>query len=250
MYYYLFDSSLTDKKHEALLNRIEFRIIELGINGRMDKLSILKNMKELIESAIKRGAETVVIVGDDAAVAKAVSIVAPYNVTLGIIPVGQSLRIARTLGLPEGEQACDVLSKRVVRTIDLGKANDQYFLFSLDVPGQGVTIECDGRYRVSLTGTPRPFSICNFRPDHTRATFGSPEDGLLEAVIEEAPSGFLFWRKPELRPTVLPLKKAKINCAESSIALLLDGSTVVKTPAIVEVVPRKLRVIVGKDRRF
>jgi hypothetical protein len=162
MYYYLFDSPLADNKYSSIVNRIEFRIIELGINGRMDRLTILKNMRELIESAIKRGAETIVVVGDDTAVARAVSIVARYNVTLGIIPVGPHQLIARALGIPEGEAACDVLSKRVVRTIDLGKVNDQYFLFSLDIPAQDVTVECDGHYRVSLLGLPRPFSICNW----------------------------------------------------------------------------------------
>lgn len=250
MYYYLFDSSLAERKYESLLSRIEFRIIELGINGRMDRLTILKNMRELIESAIKRGAETVVIVGDDAAVAKAVSIVAPYNVTLGIIPIGQELRIAQALGIPEGEQACDILSKRNIRTIDLGKVNDQYFLFSLDVPGQDVTVECDGKYRVSLLGMPRPFKICNFRPDRAAATFGSPEDGVLEAVIEEVPTGWSMLRRQQVRPTVLPLKRAKISSPIASIALLLDGSTVVKTPATVEVAPKQLRVIVGKERQF
>lgn len=251
MYYYLFDSKLADKKYESIVNRIEFRIIELGLNGRIDRLSILKNMRELIETAIKRGAETIVIVGDDAAVVKAVSIVAPYKVTLGIIPVGDNHRIARALGISEGEAACDILSKRIVKTIDLGKVNDQYFLFSLDVPSNDVTVECDGRYRISILGVPRSFSICNFQPDEGALSSCSPVDGVLEAVIEEKPSGwFPFSRKVTSRGSVLPLKKAKIMCPTSSIPLTLDGQTIVKTPATVEVAPKKLRVIVGKDRQF
>jgi diacylglycerol kinase family enzyme len=31
---------------------------------------------------------------------------------------------------------------------------------------------------------------------------------------------------------------------------MLDGQTVIKTPVTVEVAPRKLRVVVGKDRLF
>lgn len=250
MYYYLFDSPLADSKYSAIVNRIEFRIIELGINGRMDRLTILKNMRELIESAIKRGAETIVIVGDDAAVARAVSIVARYNVTLGIIPVGPHQHIAAALGIPAGEAACDILSKRIVRTIDLGKVNEQYFLFSLDIPAQDVTVECDGHYRVSLLGLPRPFSICNFSPLNRPIGACSPEDGMLEAVIEEQPSGWNLFRKPAARPSVLPLKRAKIFSSTASIPLMLDGQTVIKTPVTVEVAPRKLRVVVGKDRLF
>lgn len=250
MYYYLFDSSLADKRYAAVVNRIEFRIIELGINGRMDRLSVLKNMRELIDTAVKRGAETIVIIGDDAAIAKAVSIVAQYKVTLGIIPVGERLHIAQALGIPEGEAACDVLSKRVVRTIDLGKANDQYFLFSLDIPAQDITVECDGHYRVSLLGMPRPFSICNFSPERFGAGTCSPEDGMLEAIISEAPGGWNPFRKKEAAESVFPLRKARINCASASVPLTLDGETVVKTPTLVEIAPRRLRVIVGKDRQF
>ncbi len=250
MYYYLFDSPLADKRYSAIVNRIEFRIIELGINGRMDRLSILKNMQELIESAVKHGAETIVIVGDDAAIARAVSIVARYKVTLGIIPVGEHLAIPRALGIPEGEAACDVLSKRVVRTIDLGKANDQYFLFSLDVPAQQVSVECDGHYRISLLGVPRAFSICNFRTEQRERRASDPEDGMLEAIIKEEPSGWNPFRKPQAVESVFPLRTAKILCDDASVPVTLDGGVVVKTPVLVEVAPKKLRVVVGRDRRF
>lgn len=250
MYYYLFDSALADKRYAGIVNRIEFRIIELGINGRMDRLSILKNMQELIDSAVKHGAETIVIVGDDTAIARAVSIVARYKVTLGIIPVGERLEIPKALGIPTGEAACDVLSKRVVRSIDLGKANDQYFLFSLDVPAQQVTVECDGHYQISMVGVPRPFSICNFGREQHDSHACNPEDGMLEAVIHEDATGWNPFKKSVAVESVFPLKTARINCAEASVPLTLDGSIVVKTPVNVEVAPKKLRVIVGKDRQF
>lgn len=250
MYYYLFDTPLSDRKYETVVNRIEFRIIELGLNGRMDRLSILKNMRELIDSAVKRGARTVVIIGDDEAIAKAVTIVAQYrDVTLGIIPVGEHLAIARALGIPEGETACDVLSRRVVKTVDLGKANDQFFLFSLDVPAQEVALECDDHYRVSMMGYPRPFRICNFSADRSTDVC-SPEDGVLEAIISEQPKGWLPFKKQQAARSIFPIRKARIVSGSESVSLLLDGTTVVKTPAVIEVAPQKLRIIVGKERQF
>lgn len=249
MYYYLFDTPLSDRKYASVVNRIEFRIVELGINGRMDRLSILKSMRELIDTAVKRGAETIVIVGDDEAIAKAVTIVAQYKVTLGIIPVGDHLAIAEGLGIPKGEAACDVLSKRIVKTIDLGKVNDQFFLFSVKVPAQDVTVECDGNYRVSMLGYPRPFSICNFTPELGTGEC-NPEDGVLEAIFNEEPKGWLQFKRQQSTRSVFPIRKARIMSSSSSVSLTLDGATIVKTPAVVEVAPRKLRVIVGKERHF
>ena len=62
MYFYFYDTFVSDKKNEQLLGKIENRLIELGINGRTEKLTVLKNMKELIEDAIKKGAHTIVAV--------------------------------------------------------------------------------------------------------------------------------------------------------------------------------------------
>ena len=50
MYFYFYDTFVSDKKNEQLLGKIENRLIELGINGRTEKLTVLKNMKELERS--------------------------------------------------------------------------------------------------------------------------------------------------------------------------------------------------------
>jgi diacylglycerol kinase family enzyme len=249
MYSYLIDSKVSERRFEQQLNKIEFRIIELGINGRIDKLNVLKNMQELIDTAVKRGAETIVVVGNDEMVVKAVSMIAAHDVTLGIIPIGSPNKIAHALGIPSGEAACDVLSKRIVKTIDLGKANEQYFLFSLRIPSPDVTVECDGRFQISIFGVPKTFAIYNFFPEYNRIHC-NPEDGVLEAVIEEEQAGRKIFRRINSGATVVPLRRAKIQSRNVSIPLLLDGQTIVKTPVQVEIIPRKLRVIVGKDRLF
>ena len=50
--------------------------------------------------------------------------------------------------------------------------------------------------------------------------------------------------------SVIPFKKLLITSRGSSTSVLTDGQQIIKTPASVEVAPRKLRLIVGKERRF
>jgi len=100
MYLYVYDSFLNDKKYNSLLIKIEQRITDLGIKGRVAKLSILKNMKELISDAVKEGVETVVVAGDNQTFSKVINVIASLDVTLGIIPVVNNNNIAEVLGVP------------------------------------------------------------------------------------------------------------------------------------------------------
>jgi diacylglycerol kinase family enzyme len=257
MYFYIYDSFLADKKYENVLARVEARILELGINGKIDKLTILKNLKELVVDAIKRGADTVVAVGDDRIISKVVSIIAQYSkVTLGIIPLGPENKIAQILGIPEGERACDILSKRIIKKVDLGKVNDSYFISSLEITKGNIKLECDGQYQIEPQFSEGSISICNFgnifkETKLSKKDVSNPQDGILEAVISSPSSGlFNIFKKDFKRDSVFPVKKVKIKCETECIPLLLDGQIVVKTPATVEVAPKKLNIIVGRSRMF
>lgn len=250
MYFYVFDAFLRDKKYETALNRIESRLFDLGIQGRSEKLTILKSMKEVVEAALKREAKTIVAVGDDQTVSRLIGIIAGHDVVLGIIPLGKYNRIAEFLGVPYGEKACDILSARIVERLDLGKANDSYFLSFLDIsPSQGLSLECDGgEYRIEPMSGHHSISIYNF------GSMGhNPRDGVLEAVIRKEPDtrglGLLL-KKPKREMSVIPVRTARIKSLGHSLPAYADGQTVVKTPVAVSVAPRQLRVIVGKHRQF
>ena len=65
MYYYIYDSYLAEKKYESTIARIENRLTDLGINGKINRLSFLKNIHQIIGEEVKRGVKTVVVVGSD-----------------------------------------------------------------------------------------------------------------------------------------------------------------------------------------
>jgi len=247
MYLYIYDSFLNDKKYADLLIKIEKRITDLGIKGKIARLSILKNMKELINDGVKEGVETVVAIGNSQTFAKVINIVADLDVTLGMIPVDNNNPIARVLGIPPKTLACEVLASRIIKKIDLGKINNYYFINSAEIENGDVTINYKN-YKVSPVTTNSRITLHNFAADGNLSA-SSPVDGVLEAVITPIKSTLLG--KKNISGTVLPFTKIKIgSVGEEQISILTDEQVIMKTPAEVTVAPEKLKVIVGSDRSF
>lgn len=246
MYVYIFDSFLQDRKYAHELSQVENRLAALGIQGRYEKMTILKNMSEAVRQAIKRGATTIVLVGNDETFTKVLPQLVDHDVTIGFIPLGPHQTIPRALGVPEGLAACDAISRRIVQRIDLGKANNAYFLLNLTAPPT-VAITCDGQYSVTSSDPSGLLAITNFAIEDGG---GRPDDGRLELVIspDRKRRGWSWGRQSA--GSVFPITKAKISAAEGSTNLLLDGRVTIKTPVTVEAAPAKLEVIVGKDRSF
>ena len=140
MYYYLYDSCLNQKKYNNLLAKVETRLTDLGINGKINYLSFLKNIEQILQEEIKRGVKTVVVVGNDRTFGQTLGTLAGLGVTIGLIPIDKSSQIAKFLGLPDGERACDTISSRIIKKIDLGQINNCYFFTSLEAYGPRLAI--------------------------------------------------------------------------------------------------------------
>lgn len=249
MYFYIFDSFLQEKKHGTTIAQIETRLASLGIQGRTEKITILKSLTETTREAIKRGATTIVAVGNDKTVTKLLPIVIEHDLTLGIIPVGEPQLIADYLGIPPGARACENISRRIIERLDIGLANNQHFLLEATIPAQS-RVMCDGKYAVESLDPHDTMLISNFG----QSAPGNPRDGKLELVVQGQASGGWF-NKRSSRGSVFPLKKAKIERdplldPTGGASLVLDGQLLLKTPATIEVLPKKLSVIVGRDRAF
>ncbi len=256
MYLYLYDAYLLDKAYQHQLARVETRLTDLGIGGKISRLSPLKNLRELIRDEVAGGVRTIVAVGNDGTFITVVNEVIRHDeVTVGHIPLGPKTDIARALGIPPAEAAADVVAARRLMRLDVGKANHTYFLTGLTLPASRVTLELDEAYQVSPSDGPYAVHICNLKPaawagatDHRRF---NPSDGRLEALIQPAARRGAFWRRRgrDGPPSILPCRRVKI-LGGKSVTVITDGERVLKTPVAVEVVPAKLRMIVGKERIF
>lgn len=247
MYTFIVESDINNKKFEPELAKIESRLIELEISGRWEKLTILKSLSETIKDAIQSKSETIVLIGTDKLINNAISTLAEFRTTIGIIPLGEPTFIAQALGIPHGVSACDTLSARITSGLDLGKVNNRYFLSALHVPDcRTLTLNCDNQFQVS-TVTPSTIDISNF------SEAGNPHDGKLEVIVrpQTEKSIFSFMKKPSYsRKSVFPFKKLTIRSGGDSLPIMADGETIIKTPATIEVAPRRVKIIVGKKRSF
>lgn len=251
MFFYLYDKVTQDKKFEGVLTQIEHRLIDLGINGRVERMSLFKNMRELIEEAIKREAHTVVAVGNDATFSKAVSAVAPFPaVTLGFIPIVEGTAFGKLLGIPHGATACDMLSKRLSVQVDLGRLGKTFFLTSAELPAnRTISVQCDGLYSISALKEETGMRIDNIGPVLTKGMdrLARAHDGKIEVVLTPPEVKGFFAKKDKEAPSVFPAAHVKITASES-LPVSVDGEVVGKTPCEIEAVPKALRLIVGKER--
>jgi hypothetical protein len=211
MYLYLYDSFLSNKKHAGTLARVETRLTDMGIGGKIVRLSPLRNMQNLLADEIGSGVKTIVVVGNDKTVSEVVNVMAGFDVALGIIPVGPDNGIAQTLGIPEGEDACMTLAARIIQKIDLGKINNTFFLSAVQLSDSNVTIECERRYTITPQPAHTSVTIYNLRPI-SRGN-GNPQDGLLEIVVEHTPPKLfgLFSRGKVPSQSVIPCSQAIIR---------------------------------------
>ena len=245
MYLYIYDSFLNDKKYADLLVSIEKRLTDLGIKGKIARLSILKNMKEIITDSVKEGVQTVVAIGNAQTFAKVINVVADLDVTLGLLPIDNNNELAKMLGIPPKVMACDVLASRIIKKIDLGKINNYYFVNTAQIENGDVTIEYKD-FKISPITKKNKITLYNFANPLSKS---SPIDGVLEAVI--TPIQSRVFGKKKIEQTVLPFTKIKIGSqAEEQVAILTDEQIIMKTPAEITVVPEKLKIIVGSDRHF
>jgi diacylglycerol kinase (ATP) len=82
-----------------------------------------EHARRLVEGALERGMDALVVVGGDGIIALALQVLAKTDIPLGIIPAGTGNDHAREFGIPtrDPEAAADVVVDGHVETVDLGR---------------------------------------------------------------------------------------------------------------------------------
>ncbi len=255
-YFYLYDTYLGDRSYASLLIKLETTLTDLGLQGKIGRLTLLKSVRDLVTAAIRDGADTVVAVGNDTTLSRVAEVVAKHpKVSVGLIPLGaESQTCAELLGIPVGLLSCHVLSSRLVETVTLGQVNNQYFLQAVGCSGQPVLgCEYGGRvYRVTLA-TPHQIKVCNLDrvPEHHGpGSTGQLEHALATVLVPASKKNWFGFSAANSAATVIPTEVVTISSPDDELALTVDGYRTIKTPATVRVAKERLKLIVGKKRLF
>ncbi len=250
-YFYLYDSYLADRAYVTQLIRLENTLADLGIQGRVGRLTLLKSVKDILQGALRDGADTIIAVGNNLTLSRLIEVLATNTkITLGFIPLGaEQQSLAELLGIPIGLLACQVISSRVVEKLSVGRANDQYFIKSVEFVGMP-TLECDKHFKLKLI-TPHHIKICNL-DWCTSSVVSNPQNDTLEVVLTPKPArSWLPWAKSTtLAPSLIPFPVVKITSGSRELTMNIDDRQIIKAPATISLASDKIRMIVGKKRLF
>lgn len=244
---YIYDDYLNKSKYSRVLNRVEIRLTDLGLNGKIIRLGAIKNIRDVIQNEIKSGAKTIVAVGNNQTVNKIIGSVIDNelygffqkNILFSIIPIGEDNSIADSLGIKKEEEACNILLARRVKKIDIGLVNNYYFLNKATIESQGSVIDINGEYIIESQerGTISVFNLKSSANDDKNIKV-NPIDGKLDVYIKNRGKDLSF------------LSVDKLKISNPNYPLVLDDIIEIKTPADINVIAGKLNVVVGKDRSF
>lgn len=310
MYYYIFDSFLNSPKYEKILDAISEKFVSLQITGEIGRVSSLKRIEDLVADALKKKCSTLVIIGNDETINKVINALIneciyqpslpniPQNElvnipVLGIIPIGQQNLIASLLGI-SSETACQILSSRIIKTLDLGKANSSYFIHQAEIKKEKETLfEIDEKFKIKADiESAQIINLGNFSFDqknnsNLKSFKTNPSDGKLDLLIKTKHSfenskrifssylqqifsktkkqaylpidktclpidrhGLFDWlNKHRQEQSLFHFKKLMIKTLQPA-HLFLDNRLIQKTPAIIEIKPKMLKIITGKKRNF
>jgi hypothetical protein len=237
MYAYIYDSFTNDAKYGRLLYKIEKRLTDLGLNGKIIRLGVSKNIKVAIDDEIRQGTKTIIAVGDDATVAQAVNAIAGNQsdekdqITLGIIPVAEkNNKLASTFGIKSISSACEILLSRRLNIFQLAQINQGYFLFKAVLSAPETVLEIDKTYVVQNT-KPVAIEIANSPV--------WPEEKISEKKLKLR----VYNKEGE---SLFFIKELLI--VNKDLIVSTDDSFNIKTPARIKLSDRRIRIIVGKDR--
>ncbi|MDI3496113.1 MAG: diacylglycerol kinase [Patescibacteria group bacterium] len=243
MHVYIYDDYLNKSRYNKAVNRMEIRLTDLGLNGKIIRLSGVKNIKSAIQNEMRLGAKTFVAVGNNQTVNRIMGAIIEAdiysdfqkNTLLGIIPIGNDNSIATSFGIKNEEDACNILLARRIEKIDLGLIGDYYFLNEVEVESKGTKINLnDYSLEIQDKGVIKIVNLINEKNNHINS---NPHDGKLDVHI-------ITKKNTE---SLMRLEKFEIITEHP---IIVDGVIEVKSPITINVAKNKLNVIVGKNRYF
>ncbi len=280
MYYYILDShKLSLQKFESLQVELQGLLAEFNISGDMGRVTALRSMSDLIETASQRGAKTIVACGSDDTFNIMLALLKGRDFTVGFIPLDQHSYLGKILGLDNLHTAAKTIAARRIEKIDLAICGNTYFMSFIEFginreqlrglslwnsfnplssPTYPLTLRIDGNYTIQTNCASG--IIANTRPLTADVPhIANPTDGLLDLMLVENMSkrelmkyrDLLLSGSLEHIPHTSVIKCKSVELLEPrGLPISMSDRIITKFPATVEIIPKRLKMIVGKNRTF
>lgn len=253
MYLYLYDSALKENFYKSKLKAVENRLTDIGITGKIVRLTPFNDAGSIVAEEIKRGAKTVVVVGNDRTLAGVIAAAGDADAVFGFIPMERGV-FSSLLGLGTEQAASDIISARKIEKLDLGWMNNRFFLGRIEIGIGRLAIDYDHIFHVSAATGAMGLTVTNLYPwkGKSEADVGrvNPQDGKLEAFVQPVLSkGFLGLKKEKESASIFPFKEMIVSSKEP-FQVLADGRESKEVRLHIKLADIKLKMIVGKERKF
>ncbi len=137
----------------ATLDAVEQALKEAGLNVLTVQTGHPKHATELARAAVQDGCKLVIAAGGDGTVAEAAEGLVNTDATLGIMPLGSIMNMARTLCIPRDlNQAARTIASGQVLAMDVGSVKSHLFL---EAGGVGLAAGLFGYFNRLDTGARR-----------------------------------------------------------------------------------------------
>ncbi|OGE73970.1 MAG: hypothetical protein A3I07_04085 [Candidatus Doudnabacteria bacterium RIFCSPLOWO2_02_FULL_42_9] len=261
MYYYIVDpEQLTQKEFERVQSILYSSLSEFRISGEVVRATGVRTIPQLVENAFAHEAKTIVAVGSEATLHEVINAVGRRDMVIGFIPLVDS-EIAKILGIKDIPQAAQTIAFRRVESIDLAMVNEYLFLTQIALGDaetlSEISFRADDRFQARQNFTLG--AIINMRYNESYSKIGDPTDGVLDVLLMPSISKVTAFLKRRILKakyyeqialtSVLHVMKMELVLPEG-LPLTLNGKIVAKTPATIELLPKALKMIVGKERKF
>jgi diacylglycerol kinase family enzyme len=280
LYYYILDQhNLPLDKFERLQTDLSGLLAEFKISGEVARVTPLRSVADLVDTASQRGAKTLVACGSDDTFNLMLAALRGRDFTLGFIPFDENSFLSKILGIDSLFTGVKTIAARRLEKIDLAKISGNYFIsylefgvMSQDLKGTGwwntlkllsaepkkYIIRVDNSYNVNISAS-GGLAVNTRSTSSKTASIANPTDGNLDLLfLEKLNRAQIMMYKKIIAECILEdipkstvIKCKKIDFLEPrGTPLTMLGRIVAKFPATVEIIPQRLRMIVGKNRTF
>lgn len=244
MHVFFYDPILTQQKYATLLAKMETKITDLGLGGKIVRLNLLHNLEKAITDEAKPG-QTLIFIGGDQLLNKALPILAKKDITVGHIPISGKQVLASALGIPDSISACEILAARRIVRLDLALANNNAFLTELIIKSGHCSIDIGNQINLEITSE-NQIRLTNLALDASEFP-SEPDDQLLELTIITKNKPSVFRKSTE---SISYFRDSEFIINADDTEAVLDSANTVSLPIKVEVMPQAINFIVGKERKF